>query len=67
MRNRIRGFLAVSILLFASSQAWAQVQTVIKLATVAPKGTSPHQALLRMGEQWRKATGGKVQVTWRVS
>jgi TRAP-type C4-dicarboxylate transport system substrate-binding protein len=33
------------------------------LATITPKGTSPHQALLRMAEQWRKVSGGQVQVT----
>src|SRR5437016_2190739 len=63
MRNRTRELIAVSIFLFASIQVWAQAPTVIKVATDAPKGTSPHQALLRMGTQWRKASGGKVQVT----
>ena len=52
-----------AILFSAPLQIGAQAPTVVKLATVAPKGTSPHQALLRMGEQWRKTSGGKVQVT----
>ncbi len=41
----------------------AQTPIRIKLATIAPKGTSSHQALLNMGEKWRKASGGKVEVT----
>jgi TRAP-type C4-dicarboxylate transport system substrate-binding protein len=32
----------------------------IKLATLAPKGTSFHHVLLAMGEQWRQAPGGGV-------
>ena len=53
--------LAVFELVF-SINADAQTPTIVKLATIAPKGTSPHQSLLRMAEQWRKASGGQVQV-----
>lgn len=35
----------------------------IRLATLAPKDTSPHKSLLQMGESWRKATGDQVQLT----
>lgn len=35
----------------------------VKLATLAPKGTSFHQSLLGMGEQWRKAPAGGVALT----
>lgn len=35
----------------------------IKLATLAPKGTSFHQVLLTMAEQWRSAPSGGVQLT----
>jgi len=35
----------------------------IRLATLAPKGTSFHQALLSLGEKWRQAPGGGVQLT----
>ena len=34
--------------------------TKIRLATIAPKDTSFHKSLLRMGEQWRAATAGKL-------
>ncbi len=35
----------------------------IKLATLAPKGTSFHHILLEMGEKWRAAPGGGVKLT----
>ncbi len=35
----------------------------IKLATLQPRGTSVHKILQEMGEQWRKSTGGGVQLT----
>ncbi len=36
--------------------------TSIRLATIAPKGTSFHKSLLRMGEAWREASGGKAKL-----
>ena len=63
MKERAIQFVIFAFLSFQPTHAWAQAKTVVKLATVAPKGTSAHQALLRMGERWRKASGGKVQVT----
>jgi TRAP-type C4-dicarboxylate transport system substrate-binding protein len=33
------------------------------MATLAPKGTSVHQALLAMGEKWRQAPGGGAALT----
>lgn len=35
----------------------------IKLGTLAPAGTSYHKSLQMMGEKWRKASGGAVQLT----
>src|SRR5262245_5904951 len=34
----------------------------IKLATIAPRGSSYHQSLMKMGEDWRKLSGGAVQL-----
>ncbi len=34
--------------------------TVIKMATLAPEGSSWHKILLEMGEAWKKETGGAV-------
>jgi TRAP-type C4-dicarboxylate transport system substrate-binding protein len=41
----------------------AQTPKRIRLATLAPKGSSYHQILLAMGEKWRQAPGGGVSLT----
>jgi TRAP-type C4-dicarboxylate transport system substrate-binding protein len=65
--KRSKRVLIISTLLsiagFQARVSFAQAPIRIKLATIAPKGTSPHQALLSMGEKWRTASGGKVDVT----
>ena len=35
----------------------------IRLVTLAPMGTSPHAALLKMGEKWQKLSGGKIKLS----
>lgn len=49
---------ALSLLLGAGS---ARAQT-FKMGTMAPEGSTWHQALLRIGEQWKTASGGKVNL-----
>ncbi|MFQ3577916.1 MAG: TRAP transporter substrate-binding protein DctP, partial [Verrucomicrobiia bacterium] len=39
-----------------------EARTIIKLSTLAPKDSSYHQALVRMGQEWKRITGGKVDV-----
>jgi TRAP-type transport system periplasmic protein len=52
--------LALALLLAASS---ASAQTVrIKLGTLAPQGSTWHQLLLSMGQDFAKASGGKVEL-----
>jgi TRAP-type C4-dicarboxylate transport system substrate-binding protein len=34
--------------------------TIIKLATIAPEGSSWHRVLQEMGEEWKEISGGKV-------
>ena len=41
----------------------AQVPARIRLATLAPKGSSYYQILQAMGEKWRKAPGGGASLT----
>ena len=41
--------------------ARAQATVRIRLGTLAPQGTSYHRVLQQMAEQWRTATGGRVQ------
>ena len=42
--------------------ARAQRPLRVNLGTLAPRGSSYHQALLAMGEAWRKDSGGKVRL-----
>lgn len=49
----------IGLLLISSASA----QTRVRLGTLAPKGTTLHQILLEMGEQWRKAPSGGVALT----
>jgi len=35
----------------------------VRLGTLAPQGTSYHRILQEMGERWRVATNGQVQLT----
>ncbi len=48
----------LSFLLSATLSA----QTIIRLGTLVPKGSRWHEILLNMGEEWKKASGGKVEL-----
>src|ERR1700730_11459120 len=37
-------------------------QTISRLGTLVPKGSRWHEILLNMGEEWKKASGGKVEL-----
>src|SRR5260370_21287336 len=37
-------------------------QTIIRLGTLVPKGSRWHDILLNMGEEWKKASGGKIEL-----
>jgi TRAP-type C4-dicarboxylate transport system substrate-binding protein len=50
------------VLLLSAATAWA-APLRIKLGTLAPKDSSPHQSLKVMGEQWKTASGGAVTLT----
>src|SRR5436190_6320152 len=53
------GFALTIIALRTTPSSSAQTRpTSVKLGTSAPKGTSLYQALLAMGEKWRKAPDG---------
>ena len=57
--------IATAVLLALPTLAGEETPTTtrIKLATLAPKGTSFHHVLLAMGEKWRQAPGGSVALT----
>lgn len=46
-----------------SAAAQQPAPTRIRLGTLAPQGTSYHRILQEMGERWRTASGGQVQLT----
>src|SRR3977135_4301949 len=50
----------LSALLLCS--ALSPAQTIIRLGTMVPKGSRWHDILLNMGEDWKKASGGKVEL-----
>jgi TRAP-type C4-dicarboxylate transport system substrate-binding protein len=56
--NKAAGF-AVLLFLFSFRAAYGG-PTIIKMATVAPEGSSWHRVLLDMGEEWKRISGGKV-------
>jgi TRAP-type C4-dicarboxylate transport system substrate-binding protein len=61
MMNR---FLLLAALTIASlTELHAQAPVRIRLGTLAPQGSSYHRILQEMGEKWRAATNGKVQLT----
>lgn len=55
--------VCIAALLGPACPAFAQRAPNIKLATLAPKGTSFHHSLLAMGEKWKQAPGGGVRLT----
>ena len=51
----------VRILVLLLFSCWLlPAQTMIRLGTLVPKGSRWHEILLNMGEEWKKASGGKV-------
>ncbi len=62
-----RRFLRASTLAFASApavvRAAARAEFTLAFATVAPRGSSFHQTLQDMIQQWKDVSGGRVGVT----
>lgn len=50
------------LLLSAAIAAPAAETVSIRLGTILPSGTAQHAALVEMGEEWRKSTGGAVKL-----
>ncbi|GIS53942.1 hypothetical protein Ct9H90mP29_09840 [bacterium] len=51
----------ILILLLLSTVVFAR-KIVVKMGTFAPEGTDWHGMLIEMGQQWKSATKGKVQL-----
>jgi len=59
------GAAVLAITLCLVGGAWASPAAAkqrVKLTTLAPKGSSPHRALQKMGQAWRDISGGTVDV-----
>jgi TRAP-type transport system periplasmic protein len=61
--SKITYFVFILSIIWIIALGHSFAQTRVRLATLAPQGTVYHQALEKMGEQWRKAPGGGVQLT----
>jgi len=59
---RLALILALGLNLVTPGLNAAQKTVRLKLGTLAPAGTSYHKSLQAMGEKWRKASGGAVQL-----
>jgi TRAP-type transport system periplasmic protein len=55
--------LVIGIMLFSAAPAsWAIDPVTIRLGTLAPSGSSFHNALMEMGQQWRNISGGAIKL-----
>src|SRR5438046_1501708 len=63
MNMKITAIALILVLgLAATGSARAAAVTTIRLATVAPEGTSLHKTLQIMSDKWRKLSGGAVTI-----
>src|SRR3954447_8586160 len=58
---RIIRWILYTVLLCTAAPLMAQ--PTLRLATLAPKGSTFHQELVAMGQTWAKAPGGGVKLT----
>src|SRR5690348_17369092 len=54
--------MARILLVLLLATAALPAQTIIRLGTLVPKGSPWHEILLNMGEEWKKASGGKIEL-----
>ena len=60
---RAAAALALTLGCAAGAAGQGNAPVHIRLGTLVPQGTSYHHLLQAMGERWREATGGRVQLT----
>lgn len=56
----IRVLFAAAFLLLSLFSAQARGETVLKVATLAPQGSEWHKILQEMGDEWQKASNGRI-------
>src|SRR6202161_4226001 len=58
----IRMMLRAALCCLVLSAALPAQTTIIRLGTLVPKGSRWDEILLNMGEEWKKASGGKIEL-----
>src|SRR5512139_659579 len=58
--NRRKAVLLLALLGAACAFPAQAAPTVVKMATLAPEGSSWYRVLQEMGEEWKKASGGAI-------
>ncbi len=61
-RRVMSHLLAAVLLMSAGSPDGVHAFQRIRLTTLAPRGHSFHRSLQRMGEAWRDASGGSIEL-----
>jgi TRAP-type C4-dicarboxylate transport system substrate-binding protein len=59
----VKLFAVISCILVSFANMAEAQQVVVKMATLAPKGSSWHLILQEMGEKWKAVSGGRVTLT----
>jgi TRAP-type C4-dicarboxylate transport system substrate-binding protein len=54
--------MARLLILLLLATATLPAQTIIRLGTLVPQKSRWHEILLNMGEEWKKASGGKIEL-----
>ncbi|HYL35878.1 MAG TPA: TRAP transporter substrate-binding protein DctP [Bryobacteraceae bacterium] len=54
--------MARILLVLLLSASLLSAQTVIRLGTLVPKNSPWHEILLKMGDEWNKSSGGKIEL-----
>lgn len=62
MKSPLRLSLALALALAGALPAAAQKPTELKIATLAPIGSSFHKILMEMDQEWRRASNGSVRL-----
>ena len=63
MKSKLVQILSFSLVLGAAGASPASARTVkVKVGTIAPEGSIWHNALSRLAQRWREASGGKVRL-----
>ena len=61
-KNSLTLFLIVLVIVV--SNITIDAQTKLRLATLAPRGTTFHKTVMEMGDAWKKSSNGKVTFTF---